>query len=159
MHDRMNLKLFAAVAAAAIAGLAAPASAQTPGAPETFRLTEVAGAALPTMIEEEDGCREEVLSGSLTLNADGSWTLITREREVCGDSVEEEDEQENGRYLVEGDTIRFHDDAEDEDDADDDDADDDDEDLDLDDLTVGTRSADTLTVRLDDGRTVLVFRR
>lgn len=61
---------------------------------------------------------------------------------------------EEGRYTVQGQTVRFLDeDGEPEED----DRDDDTQDLDVDDLTVGTRSAGALSVRLMGGQTV-VFR-
>jgi hypothetical protein len=52
---------------------------------------------------------------------------------------------------VVADSIRFHDD--------DGDDDDDDDDIDVDDLASATRSPDGLTARLEDGKTVLLFRR
>ena len=136
-------------------GTAAPAAAQAVSQDETFRLIQVAGKALPAVIEEEDGCREEVVSGTLTLKADGIWILVAQEREVCGDRVEEEEEREEGKYSIEGSSIRFVDDDSDGD-AEEDDTDDD---LDLDDMTTGTRTAEGLTVRLKGSDAVLVFRR
>jgi hypothetical protein len=140
---------------------------------ETWQLAEVNGTALPALIEQDgENCREEVLSGTLTMESDGDWTLVTQEREVCGDQVEEESDEEDGRFTAQGESFTFteEDDDADDDDADDDDADDDDDDDgddadddddgdDADDLASGTRSGTTLTVRLEDGSTVLLFRR
>ncbi len=153
---------------ALVALSAQPVSAQQA---ETWQLAEVNGMALPALIEQDgENCREEVTSGSLTLESDGGWTLVTQEREVCGDKVEEDSEEEDGRYSTQGVTVTFtegdddtDDDDADDDDTDDDDADDDDGDDDdrgdADDLASGTRSGSTLTVRLEDGNTVLLFRR
>jgi hypothetical protein len=72
---------------------------------------------------------------------------------VCGERAEVETETEHGRYSVAGDTVRFFDD-------DDDDDRDTGDDVDLDDLKSGTLAADgTLTVRLEDDRSTLVFRK
>lgn len=154
MQNRTATLILAGLAYGVL-GTAAPAAAQAASQDETFRLIQVAGKALPAVIEEEDGCREEVVSGTLTLKADGIWILVTQEREVCGDRVEEEDEREEGKYSIEGSLIRFVDDDCDGD-ADEDDTDDD---LDLDDMTTGTRTAEGLTVRLKGSDAVLVFRR
>lgn len=154
MQNRTATLILAGLAYGVL-GTAAPAAAQAASQDETFRLIQVAGKALPAVIEEEDGCREEVVSGTLTLKADGIWILVTQEREVCGDRVEEEEEREEGKYSIEGSSIRFVDDDSDGD-AEEDDTDDD---LDLDDMTTGTRTAEGLTVRLKGSDAVLVFRR
>ena len=154
MQNRTATLILAGLAYGVL-GTAAPAAAQAASQDETFRLIQVAGKALPAVIEEEDGCREEVVSGTLTLKADGIWILVAQEREVCGDRVEEEEEREEGKYSIEGSSIRFVDDDSDGD-AEEDDTDDD---LDLDDMTTGTRTAEGLTVRLKGSDAVLVFRR
>lgn len=155
MKNRMTIIAVAAVGIGAVS-TAAVATQAAPEA-ETFRLVEINGAGLPALVEEEDGCREEIVAGAITLEADGDWVLITREREVCGGRVEEEEEErEEGTYEAEGDDIRFFDD--DDDDAHDDAEDDDHEEVDVDDLATGSRAADGLTVRLEDGGT-LTFRR
>lgn len=124
--------------------------------PNTYRLAEIAGRTLPTIIEEEDGCREELVSATLTL-AGRNWTLVTAEREVCGELVETEEERETGSYSVADQTIRFR--EGDDDDDDDEDLDDADE-LEVDELDLGTVSNDgSLVVQLRDGETILVFRR
>lgn len=147
-----------ACAGVALVAGGASAAAQEAPSPATYRLVEVAGGALPAVLEEADACREEVLGGTLTLEADGRWTLVTTEREVCGDAVEEEEEREDGTYEVDGDAIRFLDDDVDESDDPEDGADDAGE-IELEDLSSGTRTDAGLTIRLEDGETVLVFRR
>jgi hypothetical protein len=139
------------LAAALAAGVHATADGQ---ASERYRLVEVAGSALPVEVEKEWSCRESVTRGTLTLGADSLWTLRYTKREVCGDRAEVENEDESGYYTMEGGTIRFRDD------------DDDDRDwelrrdVDLDDLESGTVAADgSLTVQLRDGKTTLLFRR
>ena len=117
---------------------------------ETWRLSQVDGAALPAVVEQDDeGCREEVLSGTLTLEADGRWKLETVERETCGNEVEEETEDEDGRYTVQDGAIRFGDD----------DGDVETDGNDIDDVARGERTATTLTVRTGDDSRVLLFTR
>ncbi len=126
-------------------------------APEPYQLIEVAGKPLPAVIDKEWRCREEVTAATLTLSNGGNWLLQTTTREVCGERVAEtETDTEDGRYAVEGQTVRFYDD----DGRDDDHYRDNEIDLDLDDLDTGTLTpGGTLTIRLEDGRTTLVFRK
>lgn len=141
------------VAAAAVAGTADGAAAQV-ATEETYQLAQVAGQALPVVTEENDECRDELAAATLTLATDGTWTLVTTEREVCGQESDEDEDQEDGRYTVAGQTIHFTDD-----DGDTPTADGDDSELEVDDLVEGTRTADGLTVRVADGNTQLQFRR
>jgi hypothetical protein len=152
MKNRKQLLTIAMIAGATMALTDMAAVAQTAPESETFQLVQVGQLALPAVVEQKDGCREEVLSGTLTLKG-GAWTLVTREREVCGDEVEEEGESEAGKYRLEGTLIRFSRDG------DDDAKGDADDDLDVEDMTDGTRTADGLSVRLDDGKTTLSYRR
>jgi hypothetical protein len=120
---------------------------------QRYRLIEVAGTALPAEVEKSWNCREYVTRGDLTLGSDSLWSLRVTLREVCGERAEVETETEHGRYSVAGDTVRFFDD-------DGDDDRDTGDDVDLDDLKSGTLAADgTLTVRLEDDRSTLVFRK
>ena len=155
MQNRTKLLALASIAVSAIAIDATPASAQAVSAEETYRLVQVSGTALPALVEaDDDGCREEILAGTLTLETDGDWELTLSERETCGDDVEQDEDTEEGEYRVEGSTIRFV-----ENDDDDDDDAEEDGDRDLDDLATGTRTGDGLTVTLGDGETVLRVRR
>ena len=150
MTDKILLCGLGLVALAA--GTPLSVEAQVPG---TYRLTEIAGSALPVEVEKGWSCRESVTEGTLTLGADSLWSFRFNKREVCGARTEDEIEQEGGRYTTEGTTIRFHDDDDDDDD-DRDDADD----PDMDDLENATLGSDgRLTARLEDGKTTLVFRR
>ncbi len=149
MTDRMPAL---AVALVLLTTAAVPVEAQ---GDQQYRLVQVAGKELPVEVDKDRSCRESVTRATLTLDADSLWSLRYTKREVCGERAEVENEHEGGRYTVVADTIRFRDD----DDDDDDDRDDDD-DLDVDDLAVATLAADgTLTARLRDGRTIMVFRR
>ena len=120
---------------------------------EMYQLVQVDGSDLPAVFEEDGQCREEIVSGTLTLAADGTWSLDILERDVCGDRIDEGREREDGRYTVAGDEITFLDEDGDPEDTDENKR------PDIDDLISGTRDGDTLTVLLDDGRTQLVFRR
>lgn len=125
---------------------------------ETWSLVEVGGEALPIVVDQEDDCREELIAGTLTVDADGTWTFVTREREICGDDVEVSEDREEGRHVLDGETVRFLDeDGEPQDDEDGDD--DEDGELDVEDLTIGTRSGATMTVEVADGTGTLLFRR
>lgn len=145
----MTKTMMATLAAGGLAAFSGTdASAQAPAG--TYVLAEVQGQALPVLTEEENGCREEVLAATLTLEADGDWEMEYTERETCGAEVEEDEEDAEGDFTVDGTTVRFSDDDESRDPTDE---------IDLDELGVGTLSEAGLSVRLQDGRTVLVFRR
>ena len=144
-----------AVAGGVLAAGADGARAQATG---TWTLAEVDGQALPAVVDR-DGCTEEVTEGTLTLGGDGRWTLAVTERETCDGEVDEEREDDDGRYTVEGVTIRFLDG--DGDPIEDEMEDDDEEgvDVDVEQLGVGTLGDGAMSVRLADGRTTLTFRR
>ena len=147
-------KLLTALAPLLAVSLAGGQASAQVAAEETFHLAQVSGQALPVVTEENGDCRDELGAATLTLHTDGRWTLTTTEREVCAGATEEEEDREEGRYTIEGETIRFSDEEGDtpEDDGDD-------TELEVDDLVQGTRSADGLTVRVADGETELQFRR
>ena len=161
MHYRIISRIIAlgTILAAGTTPAEAQGAGQTPAtaaAPESYQLVELAGKPLPALIDKERSCREEVTAGRLTLGKDGNWLLEGTTREVCGERVAEtETDTGDGRYAVEGQTVRFYDD----DGRDDRDRDNESE-IDLDDLDTGTLASDgTLAVRLDDGRTTLEFRK
>jgi hypothetical protein len=149
MTDRMPAL---AVALVLLTAAAAPLEAQ---GEQQYRLVKVADKELPAEVDRDRGCRESVTRATLTLEADSLWSLRYTKREECGGRAEVENEHEGGRYSMVADSIQFRDD-----DDDDDRDDDEDDDLDIDDLASGTLAADgTLTARLRDGRTTVVFRR
>lgn len=146
MTDRMPTIL---ITLALLTPVATRAEAQ---GEQRYRLVEVGGSALPVQVDKGWRCRDSLTSATLTLGSDSLWSLQYTEREVCGDRAEVEEEHERGRYSVVADTIRFH--------GDDDGDDRDDDELELDELALATLAADgTLTGRLRDGRTTVVFRR
>lgn len=155
-----NPRSFAALVLVVGAGtLAAQGGAQQSVA-GTWRLAEVGGHALPAVTEEGGGCRETVTAATLTL-ADGRWTLAVTEREACGARVTEEREVERGTYTVQGATLTFAREPENEAEDDDDPAEKDDAaetEVDVEDMVSGTVAGGALTVRLRDG-TPAVFRR
>jgi hypothetical protein len=124
----------------------------------SYRLAELGGRPVPVLLEEEDGCREELLAATLTLAAGGEWTLTSVERESCGARAEQDEESDTGRYTTAGAVLSFTSDDRDEGGDDDADADESGE-IEVDELRTGSLSGDALTVRLADERTVLVFRR
>ena len=131
------------------------AGAQSP-APTRYTLVEVGGKALPTTIEKELRCREDVTAGTLSLSQDGRWMLETATKEICGDRTEEDSDRDHGTYTTEGQNLRF---------LDDDGRENNDSgwgigsDDDLDEFKTGTIGADgSLTVKLADG-TALLFRK
>lgn len=121
---------------------------------EVFQLVQVAGQNLPVVTEENGDCRDELLAATLTLHAGQRWTLVTQEREVCGDQADDDEDREEGTYAVDGETIRFMDEDGDlpQDDGDD-------SELEIDDLLEGVRTDTGLTVRVVDGETELQFSR
>ena len=137
------------VVAAPLAVLHGESDAQTAAVAGTYTLAAVNGEPLPFLTETEDSCREEAISGTLTLESDGDWELRYVERETCGAEVQNEDEGGSGDYTVAGQTVRFSDETEELDPSD----------LDLEELGVGTVNGAELRVTLRDQRTVLTFRR
>jgi hypothetical protein len=141
---------------------AAPAPTTTPATPPAspaatvYRLVEVGGKALPVEVEKGWRCREDVTAGTLRLGNDGRWVLETEKRETCGDRTRDELDTDDGRYKMEGQTLRFFDDDGEQNMKDWSIG----KDIDLDDLTTGSLAGDgTLTVQLADEKTTLVFRR
>ncbi len=121
----------------------------------TYRLVTVGGKALPATVEQGIACREDVTAASLTLRPDSTWVLEASTREVCGGRTETDSDTDAGRYSIEGRTIRFLDDDGTPETEDDEDSDDD-----LDDLTSGRFAAGgSLTAKINDGQTKLVFNR
>ncbi len=153
MAKGRTLFLAAALTVGAAFWTAGDAAAQV-AAQETYQLTQVAGQPLPAVVEESGNCRDELTGATLTLNPDGTWTLVTTENEICGAQTEEEGDTEDGTYTIEGETIRFLDDDGDvpQDDGND-------SELEVDDLVQATRTAEGLTVRVADDDTELRFRR
>jgi hypothetical protein len=151
MNFTRTTLLLGLLAPGATASSLPEAAAQAP-VDESYRLVQVAGQPLPVVTEQSGECRDELLAATLTLHGDGTWTLLTTEREVCGTTTEEEEDREEGRYTADGQALRFLDEngkpAVD---------DGDDSELEVDDLLDGTRSAEGLVVRAADGETELRF--
>lgn len=127
---------------------ATPADAQ-----ETFQLAEVNGEALPALLEQEDdGCREELLSATLILTQGGEWSLVSTQQEICGDDTDLDEDEDSGTYAAQGDGLTFFDDDGDSPTADDD------AEIEVEELQIGTRNGNELTVTLADGETELLFR-
>lgn len=142
-------------AAGALTLLTLGARAQSPTQAQMYRLVEIGGQPLPVVVEQEGECREEIRGGTLTLETAGTWTLVLEERDVCGDQVDDSEDREQGRYAVEGQTVRFLNDNGEPRSFD---ADDDEEgEIEVDEITEGRRADDGLTGRLPGG-TVVLFR-
>jgi hypothetical protein len=141
-----------------VSGNPPPASAAAADAPasSTYKLVQVAGRELPVEVDKGLRCRDDVVSGTLSLQ-ENRWRLETTKRETCGDRTREELDSDDGRYRMEGQSIRFFDE---DGEANDKDWDLIGKEIDLDEMTTGTLGTDgTLTVQLADEKTTLVFRR
>lgn len=154
MRGLMKLMSMTVAVAATLSLTPATAPAQQT---QSWSLVEVSGDALPVVVDVDDDCREEVVGGTLTLAVDGTWTLVTLERETCGGDVKESEDTEEGRYEAEGDRVRFFD--EDGDPGTEEIDDDQDDEVDVEDLMSGTRAGTTMTVELVHGTATLLFRR
>lgn len=79
----------------------------------TWQLVQVNGQALPVFTGAYENCREYVVSGTMTLMADGTYRAMPMMRDVCTDRGEStrEAEPEMGTYTVSGTTIRFNEEA------------------------------------------------
>lgn len=118
---------------------------------QVFQLVQLDGEDLPAVIDHDDACHEELQTATLTLEPNGRWQLDMVENEVCGDMRREDQDDEDGRYEIDGNTIRFLDDDGDPPSPDDD------PDIDVDELHTGTLSDQGLVVVLSDGETELMF--
>jgi hypothetical protein len=127
------------------------ASAAAQSVSGTYILERVGSSGLPATVEVEGDCREEVLAATLTLNANDTWRLETRERDVCPNETEDENESATGRYRVSGTTIEFLDDDGESQQGESGD--------DLDELSTGRIEGTALRVRLGRTETTLQFRR
>lgn len=157
---KSRMLVLAGVGAAVVAAGAERSGAQDTGraVPGTWTLARVEGRALPLVVDTDGACRDELVSGTLTL-ADGAWTLETTERELCdGQAPREDRETERGRYTALGQALAFAEDEPDERDDDDAPSAAADGGVDVDEPASGTVDGSTLTVRLREGQTV-VFRR
>ncbi len=133
------------------AGLSATAGvAQSPHA-GTYELVDIAGNALPAVVETTDDCTEEVTSAQLVLEADWTFRLEVNERETCGTDVEEDVETEEGVFTMDGETILF--------DIDEDPDDDDSTEIELDQLLSATVDGDMLHVTVRDTDAMVMFRK
>ncbi len=137
-----------------VAALSVPdAATAQEGSQEVYHLVQLGGADLPAVIDRDDECHDELHAATLTLEPGGRWELQMTEHEVCGNSSEEDQDNEDGRYEVDGNTIRFFDDDGDPPTPDDD------LDIDVDELHTGTRTDQGLVIVLSDGQTELMFHR
>lgn len=129
----------------------------------TWQLVQVNGQPLPVFTGAYDNCREYVVSGTMTLMADGTYRAMPMMRDICTDREEStrEAEPEMGTYTVSGTTIRFNEEAierpgwnrwEN--------ASGNGQEIPIEDLGgTGTLQGDVLQVRLSDDRSVVTFRR
>jgi hypothetical protein len=150
-NGQVKMKCGIRIVCAIAALFAAAGNARAQSVTGTWDLRQVADKALPAVIEVEGDCREEIVSATLTLNADNTWRLERAERDVCGSKVEEEKESDSGQYRVSGTTIEFLDDdgkSQQEESGDD-----------LDDFSVGTVADNVITVRLGKTETSARFQK
>ena len=119
----------------------------------TYQLVSVAEKSLPAPTGKDDGCLVSVAAAKLTLTTDRKWTLEQTERRECGKSSRDELKRDHGTYQVSGDNVTFLDDDGERNTGGTADAD-----IDIDELDQGTLTGTTLTVRLEEGQS-LVFKR
>lgn len=113
---------------------------------ETFALMEIGGETLPVTYPEEDGCEEEVLDATLSLEADGEWDLHMTKREICGEAFEEDEDEEEGTYTIDGSSYTFESPQTSPGAAP--------GEIEIEEMVEGTLEGDVLTVRLRDGTTL-----
>ena len=91
------------------------ATAQQPAPPApiagTYSLAQVDKAELPILIEEKDGCRQEVTAAKITLTAENKYTFEATIRESCGEKIQENTRSEQGAVSVNGASLTFTPDA------------------------------------------------
>jgi hypothetical protein len=92
---------------AAVLGALAFWTANAAAQAGTYQLTKVGQSGLPAVMEEEEGCREEVTSATLMLDGSGGWKLNATGRETCKDEVEVETETDAGEYTTNGKNVVF----------------------------------------------------
>jgi hypothetical protein len=117
----------------------------------TYTLATIDGKALPGVIEVEGDCREEIVTATLVLGADGTWKLDRHERDVCGTTIEDETEADSGRYTVNGPSIEFFDDKGKSQRSDEGD--------DLEDLATGSIREDGISIRVGGSGKAVLFRK
>lgn len=145
--------LFILAAGMGLTAMARQTPLASPLVPGDYRLVSVGGKSLPALLDTDDGCRELVTAATLSLGADGKWTLRHDERHECPSGVRNKTESEHGKYTMSGSTVTFMDD-----DGDRNTGGTPDDDIDLDELDQGTLLGTTLNVRLKEGQ-ALVFQR
>lgn len=97
-----------------------PAPEDTALAPDAMTLTAASVAGeytligygdmpLPFTVEREElqNCTEEVIEGSLTLQADGTWSYTYVERDTCPDEVQTETESVGGEFEIRDGRLHF----------------------------------------------------
>lgn len=73
----------------------------------TYTLQSVSGLALPVVLADDEEGRLELVSGSVVLNADMSFTDATTLRNTLGEDVTTETEVATGTYSRSGSTVTF----------------------------------------------------
>ena len=84
-----------------------------------YKLVEVNGEKIPAVswIGPGEGCKQEVLSGTMLVDSKNRWAALVEEREFCTEISEEASTRTEGSsvftgtYKVSGSKIEFHDEA------------------------------------------------
>jgi hypothetical protein len=144
---------------AVVAGLVlvpADMSAQVTGAQPApageYKLAMVDTVNLPALISEANNCRDEVTDATLTFGTDNTWRVTANVRRTCGTEVTTETATEEGKFTVSGDTIDF-------DPGDAEQQDTDPNKVKWTELATGTIKDNEITVKLEEDRKTLVFRK
>jgi hypothetical protein len=147
---------------AAFIGVVIPlsASAQATGAQPAggtlagvYKLAQVDNADLPFAVGEVNGCKREVTAANLTLTADSKWRIEATVRQTCGETVETKTEAEEGRFTAQGEAIDLDPDNEKAEE------DKDPTSIKFVELADATLKDNVLTVRLEEDKNILTFKR
>jgi hypothetical protein len=103
-----------AAALAALAVLATGCSRDNPVEPDeqvvgSYTLMAIGGQALPILVHQDAEITVQLVSGSLEMDADGTFveTLVFRETPVDGGDAEDSSNEISGTYSVAGRTVSF----------------------------------------------------
>lgn len=107
--SRLSGRVVSTVAATFLcAGIASCSDSTGPRSlPGLYLLTSVDGISVPVIIASDIDYTEEMISGEVQLNEDGTFADITATRITSGDDVRVDIVEATGTYRLEGDVVVF----------------------------------------------------